>query len=110
GADLEARDGDGWTPFLSAARAGSGGALRTLAELGADVNARSKLERNALHIAAQFSYDEEPLLLLVDLGVDAAVPDAAGAYPWNLLMKNPDLADTDLGLAFYPIGLHPERR
>ncbi|WP_457634147.1 ankyrin repeat domain-containing protein [Oceanithermus desulfurans] len=110
GAELEARDGDGWTPFLSAARAGASGNLRALAEMGADVNARSKLGRNALHLAAQYASDEAVINLLVELGVEAAVTDAAGAYPWNLLMKNPDLADTDLAVGLYPIGLHPEER
>ena len=110
GAELEARDGDGWTPFLSAARAGAEGNVRALAALGADVNARSKLGRNALHLAVQFAEDEALINLLVELGVEAAVPDAAGAYPWNLLMKNPNLADTDMAVGLYPIGLHPEER
>ncbi len=95
GADLEARDGNGWTPFLSAARGAvsSGTLLQTLADLGADVNARSELGRNALHIAAQYADYPEPIELLVQLGVDATVQDVGGNYPWNLLLKNPRLAD-----------------
>ncbi len=110
GSDLEARDGDGWTPFLAAAAGGQAANARVLVKLGADVHARSKLGRNALHLAARFSEDEETVTVLVDLGVDPAQQDAAGAYPWNLLLKNPALASSDLVLGLYPIGLHPEAR
>lgn len=74
------------------------------------MNARSKLGRNALHLAALFAEDEAVPTLLIELDVAAVVQDAAGAYPWNLLMKNPQLAETDLTVGLYPIGMHPEDR
>lgn len=110
GSDLEAADGDGWTPFLAAAAAGYVDNVKVLAELGADVHARSKLGRNAMHLAALFNEDEETLTALLDLGVDPVQQDVAGAYPWNLLLKNPELSESDLVVGLYPIGLHPADR
>jgi cytohesin len=110
GANLEARDGDGWTPFLGAARAGLVENVTALAALGASLNARDKLGQNAMHLAARYNEDEETAWELLDLGVEPAVQDLSGAYPWNLLLKNPNLADSDLVDAVYPIGAHPEKR
>jgi ankyrin repeat protein len=43
GADMEARNGDGWTPFLLAAGCGHAGVVRELAKLGANIHCKVPL-------------------------------------------------------------------
>jgi ankyrin repeat protein len=67
----------GWTPVMYAARQDANGAVRALAEAGADLNLTDPDGTNALTLAIiNAHYDAAALLL--DLGTDPNVPDVKG--------------------------------
>jgi ankyrin repeat protein len=67
----------GWTPVMYAARQDANGAVRALAEAGADLNLTDPDGTNALTLAIiNAHYDAAALLL--DLGSDPNVPDVKG--------------------------------
>jgi ankyrin repeat protein len=63
GADVNARDHDGWTPLHSAAISRSVQAVRLLLEHGADVNACDRWDQTPTEIAMQFGGQEVVELL-----------------------------------------------
>src|SRR5690606_19655703 len=103
GADVHARDAQGATPLLSAARGGRVDAFDALVQASADVAARDADGRSALAHAVQA---EVPSLALVqrirELGVAAEIVDRAGkravdyaaeAGRWSLVAAlDPDYA------------------
>ncbi len=71
GADINARDGAGFTPLHDAALAGNAGAVRFLLDHGADVNIGDKdTGATALYMAATMGR-EEVVTLLLEKGADA---------------------------------------
>ena len=70
GADLNARDVDGWTPLHKAATSSETPAvIKTLLNAGADLNARDEIGRTPLHMAA-FSKTPAVVKVLLDAGAD----------------------------------------
>jgi ankyrin repeat protein len=69
GADVNAKDGDGWTALHGAASRGHEAVVRLLVEKGADVNAKHRDRWTALHEAA-YKGHEAVVRLLVEKGAD----------------------------------------
>ena len=64
GAAIDARNGEGETPLLMAARAGNNEVVRLLVEHRADVNAADNLQHTALYYAGERGFTEIVELLL----------------------------------------------
>jgi len=58
GADVHARDGNGWTPFLNAALRGSIEMIRLLIDAGSDINAVDLEKRDAYDLASKWGKRE----------------------------------------------------
>ncbi len=94
GADLEARDEDGWTPLLhSAAAFGSSKTVQALVEAGADVEARDEVGQTPLHRAAR-SGPLETVQVLLDAGADPGAQDKNGKFPFDLIREDSPLIGT----------------
>ena len=68
--------------------------IRTLVELGADVNARNNANRTALIYAAESNKNPEVIRTLVELGADVNARDMNGSTPLTQaasLNKNPEV-------------------
>ena len=70
GADVNARDTDGWTPLHEAAWAGHAEVVRVLLDKGADVNARGPAGWTPLHEAACQGHAEVVSILKAKGGVE----------------------------------------
>lgn len=75
GANLEARNRDGWTPLLLSVRQGYTDIASLLLEAGANVNAKTDSERTALHLAAENGLEDLTRQLLT-LGANVHAEDA----------------------------------
>lgn len=101
GADLEARDANGWTPLHYAAQI-NGTHIASLLSAGADPNVQGKLGASPLHLAAQSSKFQawrgvDPNALIEQLLVAGADPKArmsTGELPWDLFEDDSPLKDT----------------
>lgn len=87
GADLEARDHQGRTPFMLATDAA---ALSALVRLGADVDARDEQGDSALHHAARAN-DEDLVFAYLVLGANAHLKNEDGVVP-AMLTKSAEIA------------------
>ncbi|MFH2079480.1 MAG: ankyrin repeat domain-containing protein [Pseudomonadota bacterium] len=94
GADRNARDAEGTTPLLEAARHGQAAVLARLAQARPDVAAVDERGRNALVLAAESEAGPEFLRHLIAMGVDPeqrdqdgrrALEHALGAGRWPLV-------------------------
>ncbi|HEX5693305.1 MAG TPA: ankyrin repeat domain-containing protein, partial [Arenimonas sp.] len=94
GADRNARDSEGATPLLEAARQGQASVLARLAQARPDVSAVDARGRNALVLAAESEAGPEFLRHLIAMGVDPeqrdqdgrrALEHALGAGRWPLV-------------------------
>jgi ankyrin repeat protein len=83
GADLEARDGTGWTPLHQAASRGHTEIAKALIQAGADLEAKNKLGRTPLHIAAYWGRTEA-VKALIQAGAELDAKDVTGWTPLNL--------------------------
>jgi len=111
GADIEARDQDGWTPLLVAASNNSSYEVITiLLKAGANIEVRNKSGATPLIAAAAFNTNPEVISVLVKAGADIQARDnnfgltplmAAAAYNSNpevitsLLKAGADIKDRD---------------
>lgn len=95
GADVQARDSEGWTPLYWSVRGGYTGIMSFLIDHGADVNSRSNDGETTLHWAAWMGHTGAALLLL-DHGLDVNANDKDGKTP---LHRASLLGKTDLVLA-----------
>ena len=68
GAQLEARDHDGLTPFLCAVQSGQTECVNLLLESGADTGVRDKHMRNCLHLAVRKEQESVVKLLISKAG------------------------------------------
>ncbi len=96
GGDIRARNGEGMTPLLAAARAGSGFGVMRCSEWGADAAGETTDDgRNALHCAAEAAAEglsdefRGTWRLLVNLGADPGARDARGRTPEDILEGAP---------------------
>jgi hypothetical protein len=87
GADIEARDRDGYTPLLIAARNGTTDVLQVLLSRGAAPNARDKRGRTALHWTAELNRPQHLKLLLAH-GADVSAEDGRGLTPLDLAVRH----------------------
>ncbi|KAH0542444.1 hypothetical protein FGG08_003199 [Glutinoglossum americanum] len=81
GADVGARNRDGWTALHMAAHNKNEAVARLLLEKGADVNAEYRRGRTALHLAI-INGDEAVVQLLLEKGADVNTKDK---YGWTAL-------------------------
>ncbi len=77
GADINARDNNGWTVLMAAVNGGKDAMVRLLLEKGADVNAKDKDGSTALTWAA-FNTRADIMATLLDNGADPNIKDAYG--------------------------------
>jgi ankyrin repeat protein len=75
GVDINARDNKGRTAAMLAARFGNTGALKALADLGADLNLRDKENSTVLTEAAEYIGDYQTIKMLVKRGADINLRD-----------------------------------
>ena len=80
GADVNAKNKDGWTPLHDAAAPNAVRVAQLLISHGADVNARGKNGRTPLHQAAR-GYAAEAARLLIDRGADVNATNKNGWTP-----------------------------
>ncbi|MDD5007115.1 MAG: ankyrin repeat domain-containing protein [Syntrophorhabdaceae bacterium] len=80
GANVNAKDSDGYTALLWAAYYGNTDVVRALIEKGADVNAQNKRKQTPLHLAADKGHTNTARLL-VEKGADVNAKDTFGDTP-----------------------------
>ena len=83
GADVNAKNGLGWTPLHYAAEKGYLEVVRLLVEKGANINARTKLGMTPLHWAAEKGH-LYVVRFLLEAGANPALRDNKGKTPANL--------------------------
>ena len=95
GAELEARDIDGWTPLMVAAgKSSTPEIVQLLLEKGAELNARSTAGGTPLMFAARNSSTPEIVQLLLEKGADALAKDKEGKKAIDHAQKNEKLKGT----------------
>jgi len=80
GADVKAKNNNGWTPLRYAAESGSGEVVKLLLAKGADVNAKDCYGATPLHVTAWNSRGEVAKLLLAN-GADVNAKNSYGTTP-----------------------------
>lgn len=88
GAEVDARDGRGWTPLYTAVCRGEKEITRLLLDNGADPSARSPGDASPLHFAAQLE-NKEIVEMLLAAGADINARDTNGATPLILACQEP---------------------
>ena len=85
GADLKARDGNGWTPLHVAAAFGeTPSVVAALLDAGADPRARDEHGRTPLHMVAWFSKTSAVVAALLDAGADLKARSKDGETPLHM--------------------------
>jgi len=91
GADIEAKDNDGWTPLHWAAANGHTAVAKFLFEKGADVQAKDNDGLTPLHWAAAHG-KTAVANLLIEKGADLDTKDSEGRTPLDYMSKDLDFA------------------
>lgn len=82
GADVNAKNGGGWTPLhWTAEQARGAGIIGGLVCLGADVNAKSDNSDTPLHVAIEHNKNIEVIKELINAGADVNAKDSDGNTP-----------------------------
>ena len=85
GADLKARDENGWTPLhVAAASSENPGIVTALLEAGADLKARDENGWTPLHVAAASSENPGIVTALLEAGADLKARDQFGQTPLHM--------------------------
>ncbi|MBQ9565109.1 MAG: ankyrin repeat domain-containing protein [Synergistaceae bacterium] len=79
--DINARDKDGATPLMLAARDNAPDVVEALLERGAYINAKDNEGRTALMYAAAYNRDYKVLKVLLEAGASANARDKSGRTP-----------------------------
>jgi len=95
GADVDAKDSDGWTPLHNAALKGHKEIVELLIAKGADVNAKGRSGWTPLHFAANGGHREVAKLLIAK-GADLNAKTSDGVTPldWAEDVKNWQRSET----------------
>ena len=88
GADVNAKNKDGWTPLHSAAKEDAFTTAAVLLEQGADVNARDKFGWTSLHLAAAKEDASATAAVLLEQGADVNAKDKFGWTPLHSAASN----------------------
>ena len=97
GADLEARNENGWTPLHVAAGFSQHPAvIEALVAAGAVLEARLESGLTPLHVAAGFSQHPEVIEALVAAGADLEARDEDGSIPWDLAKPRESLKTSNV--------------
>ena len=88
GADVNAKNKDGWTPLHSAAKEDAFTTAAVLLEQGADVNARDKFGWTPLHLAAAKEDASATAAVLLEQGADVNAKDKFGGTPLHSAASN----------------------
>ena len=94
GANIGARDLDGYTPLGFAASKDSPEVLSVLLAAGADVNTRGYKGTTPLHEAAKYTANPKTIITLLDAGADGTLVNDDGKTPFDLAEENGALKDT----------------
>ena len=95
GADVNAKDKDGATPLMLAAKINfNPEVLMALIEAGADLNAKNKDGWTSLMVAAQYNPHPKALTALLEAGADAKAKDSKGKTALDYAKDNEKLKDT----------------
>ena len=84
GADVNARDENGWTPLHVAASSDDSEVVKVLVKLGADVNARDKYDGTPLHRVGRLHSGRGPVevtRILIEAGADVNARNEVGETP-----------------------------
>ena len=87
GADIEARDGDGWTPLHIAVEKNKPEVVTLLLDRGANIEARTEHEATSLHFAAAKN-ESEAVALLLDRGANIEARTENGNTPLHYAAAN----------------------
>lgn len=90
GADMEDRANPNSTPFIESAGAGRFTAAQALARQGADINARDKKGRTALHILLAKGVDYEIAARLPAMGCSIDIPGPDGRTAREIMARKVD--------------------
>jgi ankyrin repeat protein len=107
GADLEARNRDGWTPLLLSVRQGHTKIVSFLLEAGANVNAKTDSEQTALHLAAENGLEDLTRQLLT-LGANVHAQDLVNA--WSALHYAVQYGEDAIAKLLLDAGADPNAR
>ena len=105
GADVDARDGQGWTALMHAVNRGYPLLVEPLLGAGADVDVRAPDGATALFMAAVHGHTEIVAQLL-DAGADASIPGPKGTTPLEVAQRQGNSKAVD---TFHEIQVRKER-
>jgi len=89
GADVNAKNNNGFTALMLAAGNSSPEGIRALAKAGADVNASANNGKTPLMLAAMLNPNPEAVMVLLKLGADPAIRDNEGKTAIDHARENP---------------------
>ena len=88
GADIHAKDKDGWTPLHSAAKENASATAEVLLNQGADIHAKDKFGWTPLHLAAAKENASATAEVLLKHGADIHAKDKFGWTPLHSAASN----------------------
>ena len=88
GADIHAKDKDGWTPLHSAAKENASATAEILLNQGADIHAKDKFGWTPLHLAAAKENASATAEILLNQGADIHAKDKFGWTPLHSAASN----------------------
>jgi ankyrin repeat protein len=96
GADIKARNSDGWSSLMWAARYSSNPEeISLLLKAGADINDQSNDGWTSLMIAAKYNTKPEVVVLLLRAGADSRAKSRAGKAAFDYAQENVNLKGSD---------------